>query len=318
MRGYIAGTRGSALARRQTESVEKALAASRESRGLGRCKVHTRIVETAGDASLAERLVGTLDKGFFTAELELALRDRQIDWAVHSLKDLPTELPTDLALPAVLPRAAANDVLVVRREAFVDRGPGVLPLVEGARVGTSSLRRDALLRTFAPSVASLPLRGNVPTRFERLREGRYEAIVVAQAGVDRLALPLDEWVVVALDPRRWQPAPGQGAIAVQTRAEDEAIVALLAPLDHAPTRVATARERDFLRSAEGGCATPLGCHVAGEHAWIGREVAGAWRDLAVVLPAEPATLDAPFLQRTLADLVPAQENPHGLPLWHGR
>src|SRR5205085_2126904 len=115
-----------------------------------------------------ERLAGSMEKGFFTAELEAELRDGSIDWAVHSLKDLPTKLAPDLDVVAILPRANPADLLLIDKAFFVDNGKLLLPLTDGARIGTSSLRRDAMLRTHAPMCQSLPLRGNVPTRVEKL------------------------------------------------------------------------------------------------------------------------------------------------------
>lgn len=317
---FVVGTRGSALARWQTDHVTAALAHARATRELTPVEVEVRVITTQGDTSLAERLVGQIEKGFFTAELEAALRDGGIDWAVHSLKDLPTRIPAGLELAAVLERANPADWLVMHERAFVERGPDRLPLVEGARVGTSSLRRDAMLRTLASGCASLPLRGNVPTRVEKLRSGHYEAIVLAAAGVSRLDLPLDGLVVAELNPRRWQPAPGQGAVAVESRAGDADIQSLFAAVDHAPTRSATGQERAFLRVLEGGCSTPFGCYVDDGRAWLGRESGGKWVSATATLPADPAALDEAFIHAALGrlaeDNVVAQETAHDRPLWH--
>ena len=341
---FIVGTRGSALARWQTDHVTEAVL---QAHAVARVKpeVTVKVITTQGDVSLAERLVGQIEKGFFTAELEEALRSGEIHWAVHSLKDLPTRLPDDLVIAAVLPRHRPNDLLVVREEAFADRGPHRLPTTTGARIGTSSLRRDAQLKTFAPDCASLPLRGNVPTRLEKLRangdDGRgktYDAIVLAGAGVLRLGLPLDGLRVVELDARRWQPAPGQGAIAVEALAPHAGgapdVAALFAPIDHAETRAAVDLERRFLRVLEGGCSTPFGAHVAGAdgsardgsaRAWLGRAGDdGVWRAVQVALPSAPslaasfADVDDAFIHETLDQLARApKESAHvdDAPLW---
>lgn len=320
-RGFVVGTRGSALARWQTDHVTSLLRTAHGAQGRA-IDVAVRVITTQGDTSLAERLVGQIEKGFFTAELEAELRTRAIDWAVHSLKDLPTRLPEDLDVAAVLPRVRPSDLLLVRAEAFLDRGPSLLPIVDGARVGTSSLRRDSQLRTFAPTCASLPLRGNVPTRVEKLRAGGYQAIVLASAGVTRLGLDLSGMRVLELDPRRWQPAPGQGSIAVEARAHDDEVGPLLRAIDDPPSRAACALERNFLRVLEGGCSTPFGAHVdhtaspADARAWLGRAGDdGLWRTVNVALAATP---DDDFIQRALTALAHApKESAHDdvTPLW---
>ena len=317
---FIVGTRGSALARWQTDHVTSMVRAAHATQGR-ELDVEVRVITTQGDTSLAERLVGQIEKGFFTAELEAELRTGGIDWAVHSLKDLPTRLPDDLDVAAVLPRVRPSDLLLVRAEAFRDRGASVLPLVDGARVGTSSLRRDAQIKTFSPTSASQPLRGNVPTRVEKLRAGTYEAIVLAGAGVTRLGLNLDGFRVIELDPRRWQPAPGQGSIAVEARANDPEVGPVLRAIDDAASRAACSLERRFLRVLEGGCATPFGAHIdhtsSDARAHLGRAGDdGLWRTVTVALPAPvdaalDALVDDDFIHRALAALANAsKESPH--------
>lgn len=247
-----AGTRGSALARWQTDTVAKALAAAHP--GL---TVEPVVYTTRGDVDLSDRLVGKLDKGFFTLELEEALRKGEVDVVVHSLKDLPTMMPGGLVLGAILPRGPAEDLLIVRRESW---GGG---LREQARVGSSALRREALLRRYAPQAVPLPLRGNVPTRLQKLRDGAYDAIVLAAAGVERLGLDLSGLVALRLDPSRWVPAPGQGAIAVQCRAEDTALLQRLTLIDCPSTCEAVKLERALLRATEGGCNSPFGALARG-------------------------------------------------------
>lgn len=316
---FTVGTRGSALARWQTDHVTEAVT---KAHAVARVKpqVTVKVITTQGDVSLAERLVGQIEKGFFTAELEAALRDGEIDWAVHSLKDLPTRLPADLEIAAVLPRFRPHDLLLVRAEAFEDRGRAILPVKDGARIGTSSLRRDAQLKTFAPGCDSQPLRGNVPTRLQKLRDDQYGAIVLASAGVLRLGLDLTGLHVIELDARKWQPAPGQGAIAVEIKRGHEDAAKLLSAIDHAPSRWAADVERSFLRVLEGGCSTPFGAHVTdetgGPRIFLGRAGDdGRWRTVQVALPRN---LDDAFIERTLQTLSQAsKESVHDdyTPLW---
>jgi hydroxymethylbilane synthase len=257
-----AGTRGSALARWQTDTVAQAL-----TRAHPVLAVEPAVYTTRGDVDLSDRLVGKLDKGFFTLELEEALRKREVDLVVHSLKDLPTVMPEGLILGAILPRGPVEDLLIVRPESWGGgfRPPPATPLAgvplalgAGARVGSSALRREALLRRYAPQAQALPLRGNVPTRLQKLRDGAYDAIVLAAAGVELLGLDLSGLVVLRLDPSRWVPAPGQGAIAVQCRAEDSGLLERLSAIDCPATREAVGLERALLRATEGGCNSPFG------------------------------------------------------------
>jgi hydroxymethylbilane synthase len=263
----VAGTRGSALARWQTDHVS-ALLRDRQ------VDVDVKVITTQGDVSLAERLVGNIEKGFFSAELEAELRSGAIDFAVHSLKDLPTRLPDDLDVVAVLERADAFDLLLVRPDFVIDRGADRLPLKPDTRVGTSSLRRDALIKAFAPGTASLPLRGNVPTRLNKLASGEYDAIILAAAGVRRLGLDVSAFHAFELDPRRWPPAPGQGSVAVEARKQDANVRAAFGTIDHPASRRACETERAYLRVLEGGCTTPFGCYVDprgdGNVAYMGR------------------------------------------------
>jgi hydroxymethylbilane synthase len=278
MRQYTVGTRGSALALWQTRHVTSRLAPRAGD-------IVERIITTQGDVNLTERLQGNIEKGFFTQELEAALHRAEIDWAVHSLKDLPTRMPAGLALGAVLERAPAADLLLVREDAL-DATQRV-PVRAGGRVGSSSLRREHLLRRYAPQCQPVPLRGNVPTRVEKLRKGLFEAILLAQAGVKRLGLDLSGLHVLELNPRRWVCAPGQGAVAVQCREGDPEVLALTGSLDHPATRAATAIERDFLKVLEGGCTTPFGCFVEGGVAHLGLLTERGFRLAQVSLPSSP-------------------------------
>ncbi len=286
MRTFRVGTRGSDLALWQTHHVAD-LARSAAARAREEVAVDVQIITTRGDVDMSERLVGKLEKGFFTEELEEALRAKRIDFAVHSLKDLPTRMPEGLALGAVLTRHKPVDVLIAKPEAVQDKGPAALPLKPGSRVGASSLRRDSLLRRYAPGVEPMPLRGNVPTRVQRLREGKAEAIMLAAAGVERLKLDLRGLEVWELNPKRWMTAPGQGAIGVECRAGDDEVLRLLARIHHEETAAAVHWERAFLRVLEGGCATPFGCYVEGGRAWFGQATKDGWKAASVALPALP-------------------------------
>lgn len=295
MRSFTVGTRGSALALWQTRHVTSLLASSGAT-------IAERIITTKGDTSQAEKLAGKLEKGFFTAELEAALHDKEIDWAVHSLKDLPTRMPPGLALGAVLERAPAADLLVVRPDAVDENA--LVPLKAGSRVGSSSLRREAMLKHFAPKALAVPLRGNVPTRVTKLRDGLYEAILLAEAGISRLQLDLNGLAAFRLNPARWQCAPGQGAVAVQCRADDTEVLSLLSAIHHPATARAVNLERDFLRILEGGCTTPFGCYIDGGRASLGLATEKGWARRTVVLFDKP---DTAWLAARLEELTTSQE-----------
>ena len=298
MRKFTVGTRGSALALWQTRHVASLLSASG-------AEIAERIITTKGDTSQAEKLAGKLEKGFFTAELEAALHAGEIDWAVHSLKDLPTRMPPGLTLGAVLERAPAADLLLVRLES-VEEG-GVLPLKAGARIGSSSLRREAMLKHFAPRAVAVPLRGNVPTRVSKLKEGLFDGVLLAEAGVSRLQLPLEGLAVFRLNPARWQCAPGQGAVAVQCRAADAEVLELLEGIHHPATARAVNLERDFLRILEGGCTTPFGCYIDGGRASLGLATEKGWARRTVMLSDKP---DTAWLAARLEELTTSQEESH--------
>src|SRR4051812_44858410 len=239
------GSRGSDLALWQSRTV---LASLRGAAPAPAWESDITVIATRGDLDQSPLLVGKMEKGFFTRELELALLDRRIDLVVHSLKDLPTAEPAGLSNRTILPRATAADWLLVRREFYAERDDGFLPLAAGARVGASSLRRGALLGRFAPQAVSVPLRGNVPTRVRKLVEGQsVDAIVLAAAGLTRLQLDLAPFAVVELSPQWWVPAPGQGALAAQCRKDDHQIEAQVDRLADPACVTATRWEREFLR-----------------------------------------------------------------------
>ena len=276
MKTLIAGTRGSALALWQTEHTVTTLRdhAARTGRSID---LAVRTITTRGDTDQSPVLAGKLGKGFFTLELEAALRAGEIDFAVHSLKDLPTESPADLAIAAVLPRGPKHDLLLVAPSALVEQSGRELPLATGANVGSSSLRRSALLKRYSPGSVAAPLRGNVPTRLTKLAQGHYQAIVLAAAGVERLGLDLQKLRAFDLNPRVWVPAPGQGAVAVQCRADDQAVLDVFSAVSHSQTADETALERLYLHGLDGGCTTPFGCVVDGSELCLGLDVHGGWR-----------------------------------------
>jgi len=239
------GTRGSALALWQAEHVKGRLEA------LGH-DVELSVITTTGDRLLDRRLESVGGKGAFLKEIEEALLAGEVDLAVHSLKDVPTVLPAGLSLGAILERADPRDALL-------SSGPRLLDLPAGATVGTTSLRRQAQLRALRPDLILADLRGNVDTRIRRLREGAFDAILLAMAGLTRLGRT-DE-VTEALDPRQFVPAPGQGAIALECRDDDAAAREAVAPLDDPPSARAVTAERAFLAALGGGCNVPLGAHA---------------------------------------------------------
>jgi hydroxymethylbilane synthase len=279
------GTRGSLLARWQAEHVEERLTA------LGH-EVSLVVITTTGDRLLARRLEAVGGKGAFLKEIEDALEAREVDLAVHSLKDVPTVLPDGLELCAILERADPRDALL-------SSGAGLDDLPRGATVGTTSLRRQAQLRAVRPDLSIADLRGNVDTRIRRLREGRFDAILLAMAGLVRLGR-VDE-VTEPLDPRRFIPAPGQGAIALECRADDAAVREAVAPLDHPSTARRVAAERSFLEALGGGCNVPLGAHAFEDGA--GLELIGlvARVDGSEVLRGQSRGTDAAEVGSTLAE-----------------
>ncbi len=252
------GTRGSRLALVQARAVARRLEA------LG-YRVELVVVRTEGDRDRTRPFVELGAFGLFVREIERALLDGRCDLAVHSLKDLPTRLPEGLALLGVPERRDAADVLVARPAAFVPAAPG-LPLGAGARVGTASARRRAFLAAERPDLAFGLLRGNLPTRLARVASGEFDATVLAAAGIERLReageeLPLGQLVLHRLEPDRFVPAPGQGAIGIEGRADDAAIAPLVRVLDDPVLHREVRAERSLLARVEGGCQVPLGARA---------------------------------------------------------
>ena len=253
------GTRGSHLARIQAGN-----AAARLAR-LGH-EAEIVPISTAGDRSSAPSFAAIGPQGVFVREIEQALLDGAIDVAVHSHKDLPTVSPEELEVAAVPERRDPSDALIIRGDRTARAG-SLLPVPVGALIGTASVRRQVWLRHFRPDLRAESLRGNVLTRIRRLREGGYDAILLATAGLDRLrsgaaegasALDLDDLEVVRLDPEIFVPAPAQGALALQCRRSDDRVREALAPLDHAGTRETVGAERALLARLEGGCELAFG------------------------------------------------------------
>jgi hydroxymethylbilane synthase len=240
------GTRASALARAQAQLVAERLRAAG-------AEVALVPMRTEGDRRLEARLADLGGKGLFVRDLEVALLEGRLDAVVHSLKDLPAEQPAGLTLAAFLPREDPRDVLVTRR------GRGLDSLPEGAVVGTSSLRRRALLLACRPDLRVVPVRGNVDTRLARLARGDWDGLVLAAAGLGRLGLAPEH--AEALPPEVFVPAVGQGILAVQTRAADPLACRLVGALDDRPARLCAQAERACLRRLGATCATPLAAHA---------------------------------------------------------
>ncbi|MGH9873075.1 MAG: hydroxymethylbilane synthase [Pyrinomonadaceae bacterium] len=245
----VIGSRGSKLALTQAGMIKAELELLHPS-----LTVRIEIIKTSGDAS-TDPLSAIGGKGVFTKELEEALLDTRIDIAVHSLKDLPTIIPGGLSIAAICKREDPRDALVVNRKQEVS----LLSLPEGVTVGTSSPRRLAQLKHLRPDLVIKELRGNVDTRLRKLDEGQYDALILACAGLRRLGL--ESRISAALPASEMLPAVGQGALGIETRADDETTIAAVSKLDHKFTRLACTAERAFLRSLGGGCQLPIAAHA---------------------------------------------------------
>lgn len=244
----IVGTRGSALARQQTESFIAALKHRAPDLDL-----QVRVIKTAGDKDKTRPISEIGGLGIFTKEIENALLAREIDIAVHSLKDLPTDLADGLMITAVMEREDARDCLVSRHRV------GLMQLPRGARVGTSSTRRTAQLLIQRPDLQIVPLRGNVDTRLRKARSEEYDAIVLAAAGVIRLGRANEITEYLSYD--MILPDPGQGALAIEIRAADVSLAPLVAQINHSQTLAAVTAERAFLRALGGGCRMPIAAYA---------------------------------------------------------
>lgn len=283
------GTRGSALARAQAMAVARDL----ELRHPG-LAVELVLVRTTGDRLQQGPLAPAGGKGLFVKELEEGLLAGSIDFAVHSLKDVPAVVPGGLAIAAIPERADPRDVLVSREE-------GLAALPFGARLGTASVRRRAQLLARRRDLHVVVLRGNVDTRLRRWREGEFTAIVLAAAGLARLGI--DEPDARPLSPDVLLPAVGQGALALECRSDDAATRALLVALDHGPSARAVAAERAFLLGIGGDCNTPIAAHatVDDQHLVLRARVSDLDGVQCLEDTIEGATADAEDLGRRLAE-----------------
>jgi hydroxymethylbilane synthase len=244
------GSRGSPLALVQAREVLGRLSAA--------CRIppeqiEIKVIRTTGDTIQDRPLAEAGGKGLFTKEIEEALLAGAIDLAVHSSKDMPTVLPPGLMLSAFLPREDARDAFIGRTAKTL----GGLP--EGAVLGTASLRRQALVKRLRPDLVIVPLRGNVETRLRKLDAGDFDATILAVAGLKRLGLLPAATAILEID--EFLPAVGQGAIGIETRADDEATRALIAKINDPDTATALAVERAFLAELDGSCRTPIGGHA---------------------------------------------------------
>ena len=239
------GSRGSQLALWQANHIAALLRAQGHT-------VDIQIIKTTGDRLQEVTFAQVGSKGMFTKEIEEALAAGTIDLAVHSLKDLPTELPEGFALAATPQRVDPRDVFVSKDY------PNLASLPQGAKVGTSSQRRRAQLKALRPDIVSVEFRGNVDTRLRKLAEGQVDAILLAAAGLDRLEKT--EWIRERLDPAQFCPAAGQGSLGIETRKDDQATIGALAFLDDPETRFAVTAERAALAALGGGCQVPIGVH----------------------------------------------------------
>jgi hydroxymethylbilane synthase len=244
------GSRGSPLALVQAHELQNRLA---EACGLSPERIEIKIIRTTGDKIQDRPLAEAGGKGLFTKEIEEALLSGTIDLAVHSSKDMPTILPPGLELAAFLPREDARDALISRS------GKQLRDLPLGAIVGTSSPRRQALLKHLRPDLGIVSLRGNVETRLRKIEAGDADATILAVAGLKRLGLLGAATAILTID--EFLPAAGQGAIAIEIRSDDAVTRALVAAVNHADTAAALAAERAFLAVLDGTCRTPIAAHA---------------------------------------------------------
>jgi hydroxymethylbilane synthase len=248
------GTRGSDLALWQANHVKRQL------ENLG-CKVEITIIQTQGDRIQDLSFDKLEGKGFFTKEIEAELLNGNVDLAVHSHKDLETTPPPGLVIAAVSEREDPSELLLIRSEAHNPSLP--FELAEGAIIGTSSARRQSLLRSLRSDLRIEELRGNVPTRLQKLRDGKYDAILLAKAGVARLGLDTSDVHCLTLDPSAFVPAPAQGVLGLQVRENDLTTYTWVRKLNNPAVEHHILIEREVLKNMEGGCQLPLGVYNDG-------------------------------------------------------
>ncbi len=245
---YIIGSRGSELALWQTHHVKATL-----EKHFPDLKLEVKIIKTTGDKMLDVALAKIGDKGLFTKQIETALLSKEIDLAVHSLKDLQTVQPKGLIIGAVSKRELPNDVLISNKCRSIDELP------EGAKVATGSLRRKSQLLHYRPDLRIFEIRGNVPTRLAKFEESDLDAMILAYAGVHRLKL--DAYIAEIIPFETMLPAVGQGAMAVEIREDDADLRKILKILNDEETEICVTAERAFLRNLEGGCQVPIGANA---------------------------------------------------------
>jgi hydroxymethylbilane synthase len=244
------GTRGSPLALAQTAAVCQALF---KAHGLASDSIEVKIIKTTGDQIQNRLLAEVGGKGLFTKEIEIALAAGEIDLAIHSAKDMPTVLPDGLTISAYLEREDARDALICRDCMTMHELP------RGASLGTASLRREAQVRRLRPDIDVRPLRGNVHGRIRKVNEGEIDATILSLAGLNRLGVAAVATQVLTID--EFLPAVGQGAVAIETRTDDDKTRTLLDTINHAPTSIAVTAERAFLTVLDGSCRTPIAGHA---------------------------------------------------------
>ncbi|TFH65334.1 MAG: hydroxymethylbilane synthase [Candidatus Zixiibacteriota bacterium] len=249
MKSLVIGSRGSELALWQANFIKSNLANHTD------VPIEIRIIKTQGDKIDHLSFSEMEGKGFFTKELEEALLGGTIDLAVHSLKDLQTTMPDGLDLGAVCFREDPRELVLIRPESYDSEAP--LGIKEGGTVGTSSVRRQCQIAHLAPNLKIKDLRGNVPTRIRKLREGQYDAIILANAGVKRLDLDVSDIKSLLLGTSYFLPAPAQGILGIQIRRDDQQVASIVAALDDADLRNQVALERGLLARFDGGCQLPL-------------------------------------------------------------
>ncbi len=292
------GSRKSQLALVQTYWVQEQLQKS-----FPEIKFEVHTMATQGDKILDVALAKIGDKGLFTKELELGMINKEIDFAVHSLKDLPTRLPEGLALAAITERENPADALVVH-EKYKDKQIETLP--EGAIIGSSSLRRLAQLRHHFPHLEFKDVRGNLNTRLAKLDAGEYDALILAVAGLERLGM--GDRVHQVLPKEISLHAVGQGALGIECRADDTDLISMLKAIEHPKTRDRCLAERAFLRDLEGGCQVPIGVNteIAGDRLTLSGIVASVDGQRFVKDSVSGAAEDAEKLGTQLADLLRSQ------------
>ncbi|HET7405480.1 MAG TPA: hydroxymethylbilane synthase [Candidatus Bathyarchaeia archaeon] len=249
------GTRGSRLSLIQTETIVDQI-----KRANPNLEIERKIVTTSGDLDMTTPLFRLSEKGIFEREVDEAVLTGKVDFAVHSMKDVPTLLNSKLTIASVPERGAVADVLISRG------GTKLTEIPDGKTVGTSSLLRVAQLRRVRPGLKPEPIRGNVDTRVQKVERGEYDAVILAEAGLTRLGIAENVMERLSLD--EFLPAPGQGALAVTARMDDSRMIEILRTVEHQPTRAEVEAERALIEKLEGGCKVPIGAIAFASHSTI--------------------------------------------------